>query len=140
MTRAITILLAADQAAQVEALRARVAALDDGVFWRIVMGDGLDLYRFQRDLEEAGEAEAQRRAHETALPERPGPTSALSVPVEDDQAAALDELRARRPDWDDARFWREAVKWGVRLLQQRMDHEDNPTAAPESLRDDEFPF
>jgi len=141
MTRTITILLAADQAAQVEALRAREAAQDDERFWRIVIGDGLDLYRFQLDLDEAGEAEAQRRAYENALPERPGPTNTISVPVEDDQAAALDELRARRPDWDDARFWREAVAWGIRLLRQRIDQEDRPTfAAPESRRDDEIPF
>lgn len=141
MIRTITILLAADQAAQVEALRAREAEQDDAAFWRIVMGDGLDLYRFQLDLDEAGEAEAQQRAGESALPEQPGPTSALSVPVEDDQAATLDELRARRPDWDDARFWREAVAWGIRLLRQRMDQEDRPTvAAPESRRDDEIPF
>lgn len=140
MTRTITILLAADQAAQVEALRAREAAHDDEEFWWVLMGDGLDLYRFQVDVDEVGEDEAQRRVHENALPELPGPTSAISVPVQEDQAAALDELRARRPDWDDARFWREAVAWGIRLLRQRMDHEDDPTAAPESLSDDELPF
>lgn len=139
----ITVPIDEGQAAQIDTLRARQADLDDAAFWQIVLGDGLDLYRFQLDLDEAGEAEAQRRAREATLPDRPGATRLLPIVVTDDQVAALDALRARRPAWDDAYFWRQAIMWGVGLLTERLDDEDSPRDRPDEATpgdDEDMPF
>lgn len=122
MPQIITVLMGDELAIQIAELRARESHLDDQTFWTILIDDGLSLYRYQVDGEDVDYP---------PLPEHPGQTRVVQIPVEDEQAEALDALRARRPVWDRTRFWQEALDWGIDLLGQRMDDEDSKARGEE---------
>lgn len=120
---ALTILLGERQTAQIAALRARTPQTDEATFWTILIGDGAALYGFQSAQDEQ-DRDYPDRPPEAKLPDAPGPVEPRQIAVGEDQAAALDDLRARRPDMDEARFWQLVIEWGVGLLAQVFDAED----------------
>lgn len=140
--RTITMLIGEQQAAQIAALRARDPQTDEATFWAILIADGAAVYGFQ--LAQAEQDTDNPDYPNDALPEAPGPAEPRQIAVDEDQAAVLDALRARRPEMDEARFWQLAIEWGVGILAQMFDAEDraargegDPDPAPD---EDGIPF
>lgn len=128
------------QAAQIRALRTRQADLDEDTFWSIVLGDGVGLYEFQLYLEDLDAGRADPASDEEWLPDEPGPTQEWSVPIDRKVMDALRQLRTRRPGWSEAKFWQQALEWGVDLLRQIFDDEDGLVRPTCRDPDDEIPF
>lgn len=140
--RTITMLIGEQQAAQIAALRARDPQTDEATFWAILIADGAAYYEF--NLAQAEQDTDNPDYQDDALPEAPGPVEPRPIAVDEDQAAALDALRSRRPEMDEARFWQLVIEWGVGILAQMFDAEDkaargegDPDPAPDK---DGIPF
>lgn len=133
----VTVLIGADQRAAIDDLRRRCPDRTEVAFWSIVLGDGIALFDFQLHEEEvatgtrhaASDVGAQGSsisgvAAESAIDD----TVAVAIPIDDATLIVLRALRDRRPEWTDALFWREVLDWGIVLLGQRLDDEDDDRA------------
>lgn len=139
----VTVLFDDVQRVQIDHVRGRAGPIAEDVFWRVVIGDGLGLFLFQIEEDEAGTAEANERVNTIswALPDEPGPVTAIEVDTSEEVAEALVILRARRPGWSEAKFWQQVLEWGTSMLPQVLDREDRPDEGGSGkAADDDLPF